>query len=65
MKIDIHEVDMGSIQIDGIESWDAPDYCDAYIIGAQYNNGTPLSEDELVALQEIVDMTPLVSEYLH
>lgn len=40
-----------NIDFDGIDHSDAPDYCDAYIIAADYN-GIPLTEEELDTLNE-------------
>jgi hypothetical protein len=41
------QVDLGSIEIDGIDREDYPDFTDAYITAADYTDGTPLSEDEI------------------
>jgi len=40
-------VDVRSIEIDGIDMNDYPDFVDAYIIAADYEDGTPLSDDEV------------------
>jgi len=45
-------VDIGTIEIDGIDRSDYPDFCDAYIASAQYEDGTDLSEDECELLQD-------------
>jgi len=44
------QVDIGSIELDGVESWDRPDYADAYASAATFTDGTPLSDDELDTL---------------
>ena len=44
------------IEIDGIDTKDYPDFCDAYISGACYNDGTPLTEEELEELNEDRDL---------
>jgi len=54
------EVDFGSIQIDGVDSSDYPDFCDAYIESATFVDGTELNEDELQKLQD--DNESLVNE---
>lgn len=41
-----------SIQLDGINTRDYPDFCDAFISYAEYNNGTPLNDQELDALND-------------
>ena len=44
------QVDLGTLELDGVESWDAPDYADAYANYAEFTDGTPLSDDELEEL---------------
>ena len=46
------QVDLGSIELDGVESFDRPDYADAYAVAAEFTDGTPLSEQELEELSE-------------
>ena len=46
------QVDLGSIELDGVESWDRPDYADAYAVAAEFTDGTPLGEQELEELSE-------------
>lgn len=41
------EVDEKSIEIDGIDRRDYPDFSDAYISAANYIDGTPLSDKEI------------------
>ena len=45
-------VDMGSIEIEGIDGRDYPDFSDAFVSMAEWDNGEPLSEDELNELQD-------------
>ena len=40
-------VRLESITIDGVDTKDYPDFCDAYISGADWHDGTPLSEEEV------------------
>ena len=56
-------VDMQSIEIDGIDLNDYPDFVDAYIIAAEYEDGTPLSEEELLQFEE--ENYGLVGELIH
>ena len=44
MKIDFKKVEV--IEIDGINHYDYPDYCDAYISEANYN-GKPVTDEQL------------------
>ena len=66
-KINNKIVDMGSIDIDGIDTSDYPDFCDAYICGAKFEDGTDLDEDELETLQEeLYDvMNEMVMDYIN
>ena len=41
------EVDIASLQVDGVDSSDYPDFSDAYISQASFTDGTDLSEDEM------------------
>lgn len=44
-------VDVASIEIEGIDGRDYPDFSDAFVSKANWDNGEPLSEDELNELQ--------------
>jgi len=37
-------------EVDGIDSNDYPDFCDAFFSYAEFEDGTPLSDDELEQL---------------
>ncbi len=50
--MDLTQVD--NVEIDGINPADYPDFCDAYIIAADYN-GEPMSEAQLNKLNECSD----------
>jgi hypothetical protein len=45
------EVDINSIEVDGVNDWDSPDFADAYITYATFADGTPMSDEELVQLE--------------
>ncbi len=45
-------ISLSSVEICGIDSSDYPDFCDAYIDYAEYEDGTPLTGDELEELDE-------------
>lgn len=63
VSLDGKPVDMGSIEIDGIDMNDYPDFVDAYIVAAEFEDGTPLTDDEL---QELEDQNyGLTSELIH
>ena len=46
------EINVGSIEVEGVYSWDSPDFADAYITHAEFMDGTPLSDEELVQLEQ-------------
>lgn len=50
MKLD--NVNVVDIEIDGIDMKDYPDFCDAYISDAKFEDGTPLTDEQLEKLQE-------------
>ncbi len=56
-------VDISSIEIDGIDTSDYPDFVDAYITYAEYEDGTPLTEEELMKLED--ENYGLVGELIH
>ena len=45
-------VDLKSLEVDDVDMSDYPDFSDAYISYAEFTDGTPLSDDELDALQD-------------
>lgn len=45
-------VDVGSIEIEGIDWRDYPDLCDVSVSAAEFEDGTPLTEDECWILFE-------------
>jgi hypothetical protein len=46
------EVDRASLQVEGVDSRDYPDFSDAYISQASFTDGTDLSEDEMNELND-------------
>ena len=45
-------VDVSSIEIDGVDSRDYPDFADAYVHSAKYTDGTELTDSELDQLRD-------------
>jgi hypothetical protein len=41
------------LEVDGVVSGDYPDFCDAYFSSGCYEDGTPLTEDELNKLTDL------------
>jgi hypothetical protein len=56
-KIEINGrgVDFSSIELGGVNVWDAPDYADTYVEKANYIDGEPLDDE---ALDLILDNYP-------
>ena len=49
------EIDISSIQVDGVDTKDYPDFVDAYICDCYYVDGKQLSEAEIDMLVEKYD----------
>jgi hypothetical protein len=49
VKLDYSKID--NIEVDGIDHRDYPDYCDAYIVSADYGD-RPMTEEEIEILNE-------------
>jgi hypothetical protein len=45
--INYNEIDLSSIQVDGLNTNDYPDFVDAFIAYAEYRGGIELEPDEL------------------
>ena len=52
MELNGKSVSVLSLEVDGVDSTDYPDFCDAYFSYATYENGSPLSDDDLDALSD-------------
>lgn len=50
------KLNYNSIEIEGIDTSDYPDFCDAYISYAEFENGIPLDDDQLDVLNEDSDL---------
>ena len=66
IRINNKIVDMSCIEIDGIDTTDYPDFSDAYISSAIFEDGTELTVDELELLQEELyyDLNEMIMERL-
>ena len=40
-------------EVDGVDGGDYPDFCDAFFSYAEYEDGTPLNDEELEELGEV------------
>ena len=50
VEVDGKEVDIDSMEIDGIDMNDFPDFVDAYVVAASFTDGTDLTDDQLEIL---------------
>jgi predicted NAD/FAD-binding protein len=55
------EIDYSTLVVDGIDTKDYPDFCDAYFSEGEYEDGTQI-EDEV--LEELTANAYLLSEYI-
>jgi len=46
------EVDHGTLEVDGIDASDYPDFADAYFSYGKYTDGTEMTDDELYQLAD-------------
>ncbi len=64
VTIDEKKVDLKSVDFDGIDHSDAPDYSDAFIVSAEFEDGTPLIEAQLEMLFDICGYD-LLMDFIH
>jgi len=50
--IDLKDIDYKSLEVDGIDTKDWPDFCDAYFSAGNYLDGSPLPDEVLEVLSE-------------
>jgi len=58
-------VEYGSIEIDGVNPDDYPDYADVYISYAEWKDGTPLTNEELDKINELDEFIDYAHERAH
>jgi hypothetical protein len=58
------QINWKTAEFDGVNHRDYPDYCDAYVIYAEYTDGTELTAEELEALDPS-DFYDILIEKLH
>lgn len=51
--IDNKQVAFSSIELDGIDMGDFPDFCDAFVTRAEFVDGEQLTEKQLTQLMEL------------
>lgn len=60
------KINWKSVELDGIDTCDYPDFCDAFISYAESVDGIPLTEEQLEKLNEDGETVhSLVFDYLH
>jgi hypothetical protein len=55
-------IDYSSIEIDGIDERDAPDFVDTYVSYAEWNDGIELTDEELEQLNNLEEFQILAQE---
>jgi len=55
-------IDYSSIEIDGIDERDAPDFVDTYVSYAEWNNNTELTDEDLEHLNNLEEFQILAQE---
>lgn len=46
-------INPATLEVDGVDSSDFPDFCDAYFSYAEFDDGTALNDDELEELTDV------------
>jgi hypothetical protein len=52
MRVKLNGRVVKSLEIDGVDRGDYPDFCDAYFSYAEFEDGTPLTDEQLEELGE-------------
>jgi hypothetical protein len=52
MELNGKKVDMASLSVEDVNPRDYPDFCDAYMIGGLYEDGTELTDEEMNELND-------------
>jgi hypothetical protein len=60
MELNGRNVDRSSLEVSSVDTRDYPDFCDAYICSATWQDGTALTDSELEQLNE--DYPEVVNE---
>lgn len=55
--INLDDIDLFSLEIEGLDFADYPDFCDAYFAKGNRLDGTPLDDDELTHLTDNYPLT--------
>ena len=46
------DIDKGTIEIDDVKGYDYPDFCDAFVSYAEYEDGTEVREEDIIIWSE-------------
>jgi hypothetical protein len=57
MQLHNREINRASLEVENVDPRDYPDFCDAYFSYAEYADGTPLTDDELIELGDVAGDT--------
>ena len=61
MVITKQVVDYSTLEVDGIDTRDYPDFCDAFFLSGQYTDGTDIPDE---VLDELTANGDLLSEHV-
>jgi hypothetical protein len=56
------QINYKSLEVDGIDTKDYPDFSDAYFCYGEYADGTPLTDE---ALEKLTENGDLLYEHIH
>lgn len=56
VPLDLNNIDFKSFEMEDVDRRDYPDFCDAFIGYAEFNDGTPLTDEQLDQLNEHSDI---------
>jgi hypothetical protein len=56
------QIDTDTIVLGGVDGYDHPDYSDAYVQSASWDDGTPLTDNELDSLDRDLVYTEIVRQ---
>lgn len=63
VKLETIGIDKSSLDVDGVDWNDYPDFVDAYIASAQWNDGSDLTDDELDKLNDMDEYIEYAQAY--
>jgi hypothetical protein len=62
--IDGKAVNYSSLEVDGVDSSDYPDFCDAYLDSGEFEDGTQMTDEQLDLFRDMYGLNELAYETL-